>query len=150
MIIAREAIRAKRYNGALSIATDDAEDDVTYGMTATVLSALEAALLTRDKNKKIGLDTQHAPAGVLLALRYLVQHPADARVRVRLVDVLSAELMGLLGIAFLVEFAVRLASRPLSLRDVRPLETWTTAPPPDDTLAFLRVALPCGPQAPFL
>jgi len=142
MIIAREAIRAKRYNGALSIATDDAEDDVTYGMTATVLSALEAALLTRDKNKKIGLDTQHAPAGVLLALRYLVQHPADARVRVRLVDVLSAESMGLLGIAFLVESAVRLASRPLSLRDVRPLETWTTAPPPDDTLAFLRVALP--------
>lgn len=142
LVIAREAIRAKRYNDALCVVTEGAQDNVTYGITATVLSALEAALLTRDKNKEIGLDSERARAGVLLVLRYLVHHPEDARVRVRLVDVVSAESMGLLGIAFLVESAVRLASRPLSLRNIRPLDTWTTAPPPDDTLAFIKVALP--------
>ena len=138
----RGAVRAKRYSDALSVAIEGAESNVTYGITATVLSALEAALLTRDKNKEIDLDSEHARAGVLLALRYLAHHPADARVRVRLVDVLSAESMGLLGIAFLVASAVQLASRPLSLRDIRTLDTWTTAPPPDDIVAFMKVALP--------
>ena len=142
LVIAREAIRAKRYNDALCVVTEGAEGNVTYGIVATVLSAFEAALLTRDKNKEIGLDSERARAGVLLVLRYLVHHPEDARVRVRLVDVVSAESMGLLGIAFLVESAVRLASRPLSLRDIRPLDTWTTAPPPDEMLAFIKVALP--------
>ena len=142
LVIARHAIRAKRYNDALSVATEGAEGNVTYAITATVLSALEAARLTRAKNKEIGLDSERARAGVLLALRYLVHHPADARVRVRLVDVLSAESMGLLGIAFLVKSALRLASRPLSIQDIRPLDTWTTAPPPEDMLAFLKVALP--------
>jgi len=142
LLIAREAVRAKRYSDALSVAIEGAESNVTYGITATVLSALEAALLTRDKNKEIDLDSERARAGVLLALRYLAHHPADARVRVRLVDVLSAESMGLLGIAFLVASAVQLASRPLSLRDIRTLDTWTTAPPPDDIVAFMKVTLP--------
>jgi hypothetical protein len=142
LLIAREAVRAQRYADALSVAAEAAEQDVTVGIVSTVLSALETALLTRDKNKEIGLDPELAQAGVLLVLRYLAHHPDDARVRVRLVDVLSAESMGLLGIAFLVSSALKLASAPLSLRDIRTLDTWMTAPPADETTAFLKVALP--------
>jgi hypothetical protein len=142
LLIASEAVRAEQYAAALSVATEDVEDDVTSGITAIVLSALEAALLTRDKEKEIGLDRRLTRAGILLVIRYLAHHPGDARTRVRLVDVLSAESMGHLGLALLIDSAVRLASAPLSLRDIRTLDTWTTAPPPDDMTAFLKVALP--------
>jgi hypothetical protein len=57
--------------------------DVTLGLATAVLSALEEALPTHDKNKEVGLDPELLQAGVLLALRYLARHPAGARERIR-------------------------------------------------------------------
>ncbi|OPY99223.1 hypothetical protein A5906_26195 [Bradyrhizobium sacchari] len=140
VFIAREAIRAQRYAEALSVITEDAETDVTASMVTAMLKALEGAVLGGDKAADI--EPQLLQAAVLLGLRYLTSHPADARVRVRLVDALSAESMGLFGIALLVDTALKLASAPLALREIEALDAWTTAPPADDIAAFLRVALP--------
>jgi hypothetical protein len=140
MFIAKEAIRAGLYGDALSVAIEVAESDITLGVVATTLTALEGALLT--PNKEVGLDSELLQASVSLAIRYLARHPSEAGVRVRLVDVLSAESMGLLGISLLVDSTVKLASAPLVLREIGTLDTWATAPPGDELAAFLQVALP--------
>jgi hypothetical protein len=142
MFIAKEAIRAGRFGEALSVAIELAESDITLGVVDTLLTALEAALLIPDKDNEVGLDAELLDASVSVVIRYLASHPAEGRVRVRLVDMLSAESMGLRGVALLVSSAVRLASAPLVLREIGTLDTWTTAPPADDLAAFLRVALP--------
>lgn len=140
VFVAKEAVRAQRYADALSVVTENAETDVTTSMVTVMLTALEGAVLGRDKAAE--LEPELLQAGVLLGVRYLTRHPADAQVRVRLVDALSAESMGLLGLALLVDTADKLASAPLALREIEALDAWTTTPPVDDTAAFLRVALP--------
>lgn len=142
MFIAKEAIRVGRFGDALSVAIDLAESDITLGVVNTLLTALEAALLIPDKDDQVGLDPKLLDDSVLLIIRYLASHPAEALLRVRLVEMLSAESMGLRGIVLLVGSAVKLASAPLVLREIGTLDTWTTAPPADDLAAFLRVALP--------
>lgn len=142
VLIAREAVARGEPEEALLVMLNHRWDEVTLDLAAAVLVALEAGMLTRDKDGEIALDDEVVQAGVWHVIRYVARHPADAGTRTRLATLLSAGSMGLLGLAILIDSALGLAKGPISMRAVRTLDTWAAASSPEETLAFLKIGLP--------
>lgn len=142
-IVSREAAKAGQYAAALSVVVPTQREAVAAsGPTNAILNALEQLLLTRDEENELAIDEELSREGIAYVIQYLSQHPKDAGLRMRLADLLSAQSMGLLGLAFVAQAAVTFVKGPLQLRNVRSLDEWTKAPPPADIFGFMKGALP--------
>ena len=142
-VVSREALQRGQPAQALQIVLPDSESaDVVEATASSILTALERVVLTRDDEGDIGIDPDTAGSAISHVLRYLAHHPADGSMRMRLVDVMSAQSMGGLGLAALATVALNLAREPSVPRTAPQLGDRPVRSSPEDVLAFMKVALP--------
>lgn len=142
-VLSREALLRGQPAQALQTVLPDAENaDVVEATASSILTALERVVLTRDDEGDIGIDPDTAGIAISHVVRYLAHHPADGSMRMRLVDVMSAQSMGGLGLAALATIALNLAREPSVPRPAPESGDRSARSSPEDVLAFMRVALP--------
>jgi hypothetical protein len=142
-ILSREALLRGRPAQALQTVLPDSENaDVVEATASSIVTALERVILTRDDEGDIGVAPDTALIAISHIVRYLAHHPADGPMRVRLVDVMSAQSMGGLGVAALATVVLNLARESLIPRTAPQLGDRPATSSPEDVLAFMRVALP--------
>jgi hypothetical protein len=139
-ILSSEALRRGDAQQALSLAVSDTVIPRPASVEV-VLDALEQLLLTRDAHGQLGVKTEQAQSGIAFVIRYLAQHPTDGT-RLRLARAISAQSMGLLGLALLATVTLEFTRPPIRLRDIPRLGQWARAPHPEALLAFMQGALP--------
>lgn len=142
-VLSREALLRGQPAQALQIVLPEAEDpDIVEATASSILTALERVVLTRDDEGDIGIDPNTAGIAISHVLRYLARHPADGSMRMRLVDVMSAQSMGGLGLAALATVALNLAREPSAPRTAPDLGDRPARSSPGAVLDFMKVALP--------
>lgn len=142
-VLSREALlRGQPAQALQSILPDSENADIVEATASSILTALEHVVLTRDDEGDIGIDPDTAAIAISHVVRYLAHHPADGSMRMRLVEVMSAQSMGVLGLAALATITLNLAREPSFPRPAPELEDRPARSSPEDVLAFMRVALP--------
>ncbi|MAY26044.1 MAG: hypothetical protein CMK02_07090 [Polycyclovorans sp.] len=142
-VLGREALLNGQPAQALETILPDSENaEIEEATASSILAALERVVLTRDDKGRIGVDPDTASIAISHVLRYVAHHPADGSMRIRLVDVMSAQSMGGLGLAVLATLVLRFAREPSIPRPAPKLGNRSATSSPEDVLAFMRVALP--------
>lgn len=116
-------------------ASDGELDEATLW---AALEMIERGLLTRDP----GCDNEMSAAVTGATIRWLASHPTDGWTRMRLVRLLSPEILGgVTGAAVIAKVALDFGQRPLQLRPSVPVEDRARACDLELLLPFLESAL---------
>lgn len=141
-ILAYDALRHGDPAMALRLAVPETDhSDVSREAILYMLYALERVVLTRDEEGEFGANLESVQSAISQIIHFLSRHPDDCEIRLRLADVVSAQSMGMLGLALLTFQLLELAKSPHELRTFQPLHQRATACTPQETLEFLKIAL---------